>query len=87
MTREDRARGDEGQRAGEMGEGDRKELRETNKKMKLEETDAIKAAIQKKKLPAMFLSEEQQHVLKLVTEFKKSVFFTGSAGTWLSLVF
>ncbi len=28
----------------------------------------------------IFLSEEQQNVLNLVTEYKKSVFFTGSAG-------
>ena len=33
----------------------------------------------------IFLSEEQQNVLNLVTEYKKSVFFTGSAGIWSKL--
>ncbi|KAH9829139.1 ATP-dependent DNA helicase PIF1 [Teratosphaeria destructans] len=34
----------------------------------------------------VFLSEEQQHVLNLVTEEKRSVFFTGSAGTGKSVL-
>lgn len=34
----------------------------------------------------VFLSEEQQHVLDLVVEQKKSVFFTGSAGTGKSVL-
>ncbi|KAK5013554.1 DNA helicase, partial [Cryomyces antarcticus] len=34
----------------------------------------------------IFLSEEQQHVLKLATEDGKSVFFTGSAGTGKSVL-
>lgn len=45
--------------------------------------DDIKGAIEKKKkhtVHRIFLSEEQQNVLNLVTEYKKSVFFTGSAG-------
>ena len=45
--------------------------------------DAVKEAIKKKKqnkIHRIFLSEEQQNVLNLVTEYKKSVFFTGSAG-------
>ncbi len=45
--------------------------------------DDVKEAIQKKKkntVHRIFLSEEQQNVLNLVTEYKKSVFFTGSAG-------
>ena len=45
--------------------------------------DDVKEAIRKKKKNAIhriFLSEEQQNVLNLVTEYKKSVFFTGSAG-------
>ncbi|KAH7385879.1 hypothetical protein BKA66DRAFT_63042 [Pyrenochaeta sp. MPI-SDFR-AT-0127] len=44
----------------------------------------VKEAIRKKKkntVHRIFLSEEQQNVLNLVTEYKKSVFFTGSAGT------
>lgn len=51
--------------------------------------DAVKEAIKKKKknsVHRIFLSEEQQHVLKLVTEDKKSVFFTGSAGTGKSVL-
>jgi ATP-dependent DNA helicase PIF1 len=46
--------------------------------------EEVETALKKKKkdaVPRMFLSEEQQHVLNLVTESKKSVFFTGSAGT------
>lgn len=45
--------------------------------------DDAKEALKKKKkhsLARIFLSEEQQNVLNLVTEYKKSVFFTGSAG-------
>ena len=45
--------------------------------------DDVKEAIKKKKkntVHRIFLSEEQQNVLNLVTEHKKSVFFTGSAG-------
>ena len=45
-----------------------------------------KEAIAKKKkkntIARIFLSEEQQNVLNLVVEYKKSVFFTGSAGMW-----
>lgn len=65
-----------------------KELREANKKIKANEgtEEDMKAAISKKKkttIHRIFLSEEQQHVLNLVVEYKKSVFFTGSAGMWL----
>lgn len=52
-----------------------------------EETmDVAKAKTQRKKVPRVFLSEEQQHVLDLVVEQKKSVFFTGSAGTGKSVL-
>lgn len=64
-----------------------KNLRELNKKTAVENEaeldDNVKAAIKKKKknsVHRIFLSEEQQNVLNLVTEYKKSVFFTGSAG-------
>jgi ATP-dependent DNA helicase PIF1 len=43
----------------------------------------VKAAIKRKKkttVHRIFLSEEQQNVLSMVVESKKSVFFTGSAG-------
>lgn len=62
-----------------------KNLREQNKKKEAEavSVDDLKDAAKKKRKNAvarLFLSEEQQHVLNLVTEQKKSVFFTGSAG-------
>jgi ATP-dependent DNA helicase PIF1 len=58
-----------------------------DKKMRVKEseiTDDIlhEAAARKKKtrVSRVFLSEEQQHVLNLVVEQRRSVFFTGSAG-------
>ena len=39
-----------------------------------------------KKVPRVFLSDEQRKVLDLVAESKKSVFFTGSAGTGKSVL-
>jgi ATP-dependent DNA helicase PIF1 len=63
-----------------------KNLREQNKKQSREneasvEDLAVATKKQKKNtVHRIFLSEEQQNVLNLVTEHKKSVFFTGSAG-------
>jgi ATP-dependent DNA helicase PIF1 len=63
-----------------------KNLREQNKKQTKENeiaVDDLKEAVKKRKkntVHRIFLSEEQQNVLNLVTEYKKSVFFTGSAG-------
>lgn len=63
-----------------------KNLREANKKQAKENdvsVDDLKEAVKKRKkntVHRIFLSEEQQNVLNLVTEYKKSVFFTGSAG-------
>ena len=63
-----------------------KNLRELNKKQSKENdvlVDDLKDAVKKRKkntVHRIFLSEEQQNVLNLVTEYKKSVFFTGSAG-------
>jgi ATP-dependent DNA helicase PIF1 len=63
-----------------------KNLREANKlavKANKGTDDDVNAAIEKKKkntVHRIFLSEEQTQVLNLVTEYKKSVFFTGSAG-------
>ena len=37
---------------------------------------------ERKPIAKVFLSQEQLSVRKLVVEDKKSVFFTGSAGTW-----
>ena len=39
-----------------------------------------------KKVPRVFLSDEQKRVLNLVADSKKSVFFTGSAGTGKSVL-
>jgi ATP-dependent DNA helicase PIF1 len=63
-----------------------KNLREQNKKQGKENeasVDDLQDAVKKRKkntVHRIFLSEEQQNVLNLVTEYKKSVFFTGSAG-------
>lgn len=67
-----------------------KRHREDNKKA-IKKNEGTEEAIQKAKTsckrPArVFLSEEQQHVVELVTEHKKSVFFTGSAGTGKSVL-
>jgi ATP-dependent DNA helicase PIF1 len=69
-----------------------KNLRDAHKAIKATEAndEDVKEAIRKKKkntVHRIFLSEEQQHVLNLVVEYKKSVFFTGSAGKWLTFVF
>lgn len=49
--------------------------------------DSLRTAKSTQKRPArVFLSDEQQHVLELVIEKKKSVFFTGSAGTGKSVL-
>lgn len=71
-------------------------IREQNKKKtetKMKVNEATAEAIVKAKraksratVARVFLSDEQQHVLDLVTESKKSVFFTGSAGTGKSVL-
>lgn len=68
-----------------------KQHRQDNKKsIKKNDGDeeAVRAAktSRDKQPPRVFLSEEQQQVLKLVTEDKMSVFFTGSAGTGKSVL-
>ena len=63
-----------------------KNLRQANKKLiKTNEVtpEGLKEAVAKKRksnISRIFLSEEQQHVLSLVVDHKRSVFFTGSAG-------
>jgi len=70
----------------------KEKVREVNKKkMKhndASEDDILKINMKKKRssVARVFLSEEQQHVLDLVSEGKKSVFFTGSAGTGKSVL-
>ncbi|CAD0081594.1 unnamed protein product [Aureobasidium vineae] len=62
-------------------------LREINKKKsKLNEpSDEViqkaKSKSRKNTVARVFLSDEQQHVLDLISEKKKAVFFTGAAGT------
>ena len=68
-----------------------KQFREQNRKKSIKDNGATEESIRKAKStmtrPArVFLSEEQEHVLDLVTEGKKSVFFTGSAGTGKSVL-
>jgi ATP-dependent DNA helicase PIF1 len=50
------------------------------------EESIAKAKTTNKRPARVFLSDEQQHVLDLVIEQKKSVFFTGSAGTGKSVL-
>ncbi|KAK3044274.1 hypothetical protein LTS18_001730, partial [Coniosporium uncinatum] len=67
-------------------------LREVNKKLTKNHgptEDGLARAISTRKkntVHRVFLSEEQQHVLDLVVQQKKSVFFTGSAGTGKSVL-
>lgn len=56
------------------------------KKHDSREEDKHKAKSSRSRPARVFLSEEQQHVLELVTEQKNSVFFTGSAGTGKSVL-
>lgn len=68
-----------------------KKKREETRKMSSRVVDgteeSIRKATSKQKRPAkVFLSDEQQHVLELVIEKKRSVFFTGSAGTGKSVL-
>jgi len=69
-----------------------KKLREVKKNLtkaqEVTEDDKITTNPTKmnKQLHKVFLSEEQNHVLNLVVEQKKSVFFTGSAGTGKSVL-
>ncbi|CAK3864288.1 ATP-dependent DNA helicase PIF1 [Lecanosticta acicola] len=66
-----------------------KKHREEARKVRNQEgtEESLRKAKGTHKRPArVFLSEEQQHVLELVIEKKKSVFFTGSAGTGKSVL-
>lgn len=65
----------------------RDETRKTSSKL-IDGTEVSnQTATSKQKRPAkVFLTDEQQHVLELVIEKKRSVFFTGSAGTGKSVL-
>ena len=58
-----------------------KNLRAQNKKLDAAAEGTVGVSKKKKsEVNKIFLSDEQQNVLDLVTEHKKNVFFTGSAG-------
>ena len=70
---------------------EQKRLRQSNKKLiKTSEGATEKAILAKKKrrdtMARVFLSDEQKEVLDLLAGKKKSVFFTGSAGTGKSVL-
>lgn len=69
---------------------EQKKLRQGNKKLvkDLAGSGLAKSNTKKKRetVAKVFLSDEQKSVLNLVTEQKKSVFFTGSAGTGKSVL-
>lgn len=70
---------------------EQKRLRQDNKKLvKYNEGGSEKSSIKKKRkgetVAKVFLSDEQKLVLNLVAEQKRSVFFTGSAGTGKSVL-
>ncbi|KAM0722669.1 hypothetical protein Q7P37_002110 [Cladosporium fusiforme] len=64
----------------------REEVKKAVKKNDGTDESIQKAKSKRKQVARVFLSEEQQHVLELVVEKKKSVFFTGSAGTGKSVL-
>lgn len=70
---------------------EQKRLRQGNKKLVRdneadEATKKFTLAKRKNRVAEVYLSDEQKKVLNLVTEEKKSVFFTGSAGTGKSVL-
>ena len=75
--------------ASAVKEQQKKHREEFKKAIKHNDADeeSLKKAKSSRERPArVFLSEEQQHVLDLVIDKKKSVFFTGSAGTGKSVL-
>lgn len=69
---------------------EQKRLRQGHKKLVKDNEGGPEKSSMKKKgrevVPKVFLSDEQRSVLNLVAEQKKSVFFTGSAGTGKSVL-
>ena len=64
---------------------EQKELRRQSKKGQKAESTS-KQPQSEQKLAAVFLSDEQKHVLDSVVQLGKSIFFTGSAGTGKSVL-
>ncbi|CAD0046291.1 unnamed protein product [Aureobasidium pullulans] len=54
--------------------------------IKEQKTSLPKSKSRKNAVARVFLSDEQQHVLDLISEKKKAVFFTGAAGTGKSVL-
>ncbi len=69
---------------------EQKRLRQGHKKFvkdnEAEKGSTAASTSKKKNVSRVFLSEEQERVINLVTKQKKSVFFTGSAGTGKSVL-
>ena len=66
---------------------EQKKLRNAHQnKMGKEDKSKPTNMVPKETIARVFLSDEQKHVLELVAEKKKSVFFTGSAGTGKSVL-
>ncbi|KAJ5160191.1 ATP-dependent DNA helicase PIF1 [Penicillium canariense] len=63
---------------------EQKELRREYKKT--QNVDGAPKQKESNKVPTVFLSDEQRHVLDAVVEQGKSIFFTGSAGTGKSVL-
>jgi ATP-dependent DNA helicase PIF1 len=64
---------------------EQKELRRQSKKQSQKTASSTEQAARPQVAP-IFLSDEQRHVVKAVVEQKKSIFFTGSAGTGKSVL-
>lgn len=68
---------------------DQKKLRQSRKRVVSEESETSETINSRKRrsiIPRIYLSDEQKKILALVTDDKKSVFFTGSAGTGKSVL-
>ena len=68
-----------------LREGHRKLVKSVSKNFEGDQPGKI-TSTKAKAVPRVFLSDEQKKVLDLVAEAKKSVFFTGSAGTGKSVL-
>lgn len=68
--------------------GVKEERKELRKQSKIRTSDERKLNQSKipTKIPAMFFSEEQNQVIEAIVKHKKSIFYTGSAGTGKSVL-
>ena len=65
---------------------EQKRLRQGHKKLVKDQSEKSTVKKRRETVAKVFLSDEQRSVLNLVAEQKKSVFFTGSAGTGKSVL-